>query len=148
MKKVLTYLIDLIPLSLLFCTLTKCCSLKAAQASSHHVSNCQRKSWNKYHIYIIYIYMYIYIYIYISNIQQSTCIRSWHIKIFFSVTSGTLCQHFMWNKICILKKEHKTNFIRKGKYSRTSRKRPPIMSRICGRLQEVVTYQRSEQSGV
>ena len=29
-------------------------------------------------------------------------------------------------------------------YSRTSRKRPPIMSRICGRSREVVAYQRSD----
>ena len=27
-------------------------------------------------------------------------------------------------------------------YSRTSRKRPPIMSRICGRLREVVAYEK------
>ena len=32
-------------------------------------------------------------------------------------------------------------------YSRTSRKRPPIMSRICGRLREVVAYQRSDHKG-
>ena len=32
-------------------------------------------------------------------------------------------------------------------YSRTSRKRPPIMSRICGRLREVVAYQRSDHRG-
>ena len=33
-------------------------------------------------------------------------------------------------------------------YSRTSRKRPLIMSRICGRLREVVTYQRSDHRGL
>ena len=32
-------------------------------------------------------------------------------------------------------------------YSRTFRKRPPIMSRICGRLREVVAYQRSDHRG-
>ena len=33
-------------------------------------------------------------------------------------------------------------------YSRTSHKRPLIMSRICGRLQEVVAYQRSDHRGL
>ena len=32
-------------------------------------------------------------------------------------------------------------------YSRTSHKRLPIMSRICGRLREVVAYQRSDRRG-
>ena len=32
-------------------------------------------------------------------------------------------------------------------YSRTSHKRLPMMSRICGRLREVVVYQRSDHRG-
>ena len=32
-------------------------------------------------------------------------------------------------------------------YSRTSHKRLPIISRICGRLREVVAYQRSGHRG-
>ena len=32
-------------------------------------------------------------------------------------------------------------------YSRTSHERLPIMSRICGRLREVVAYQRSDHRG-